>query len=100
MVAIIFMVAGMSSRFGGKPKQLEKIGPNDESLIEYSVNQALKNNFKEYKIETNKIMSRGKCRGFIYIINNDFSADSISNDSDFNLVSFSKSLILLEKLLI
>jgi len=28
---------------------------------------ALKNNFKEYKIETNKILSRGKCRGFIYI---------------------------------
>ena len=29
---------------------------------------ALKNNFKEYKIETQKIISRGKCRGFIYSI--------------------------------
>ena len=28
---------------------------------------ALKNNFKEYKIETKKLISRGKCRGFIYI---------------------------------
>ena len=27
----------------------------------------LKNNFKEYKIEAKKILSRGKCRGFIYI---------------------------------
>lgn len=41
MVAIVFMVAGMSSRFGGKPKQFAKIGPNNETLIEYSVNQAL-----------------------------------------------------------
>jgi len=31
---------------------------------------ALKNNFKEYKIETKKIISRGKCRGFIYIFSN------------------------------
>ncbi len=53
MVAIIFMVAGMSSRFGGKPKQLEKIGPNDESLIEYSVNQALKNKFNHLWFITN-----------------------------------------------
>ena len=28
---------------------------------------ALKNKFKKYKIETKKIISRGKCRGFIYI---------------------------------
>jgi len=41
MIAIVFMVAGMSSRFGGKLKQLAKIGPNNETLIEYSVNQAL-----------------------------------------------------------
>ncbi len=31
----------MSSRFGGKPKQMAIIGPNNETLIEYSVNQAL-----------------------------------------------------------
>ena len=39
----VFMVAGMSSRFGGKIKQLAKIGPNNETLIEVSVNQAIKN---------------------------------------------------------
>ena len=54
MVAIVFMVAGMSSRFGGKPKQLEKVGPNNETLIEISVNQALKNNFSELIFITNK----------------------------------------------
>ena len=47
---------------------------------------ALKNNFKEYKIETNKIISRGKCRGFIYILSNDFSTDSIVHDSNFNFI--------------
>ena len=43
----------------------------------------LKNNFKEYKIETKKILSRGKCRGFIYIFSNDASNESISDDSNF-----------------
>jgi hypothetical protein len=41
MVAIVFMVAGMSSRFGGNPKQFAQVGPNNETLIEYSVHQAL-----------------------------------------------------------
>lgn len=45
MVAIVFMVAGMSSRFGGKPKQFAEVGPNKETLIEYSVNQALSQPF-------------------------------------------------------
>ncbi len=43
MTILICLVAGMSSRFGGldKPKQLEKVGPNNETLIEYSINQAV-----------------------------------------------------------
>ena len=47
---------------------------------------ALKLNFKEYKIETEKILSRGKCRGFIYIFSNDLSGDSINNDFNFNFI--------------
>ena len=47
---------------------------------------ALKNKFKDYKIETDKILSRGKCRGFIYSFNNDLSADSILDDSNFNFI--------------
>lgn len=46
-VALVYMVAGMSSRFGGKVKQLVKVGPNDETLIEYSLNQALKAGFSK-----------------------------------------------------
>jgi len=47
---------------------------------------ALKNNFKEYKIETEKISSRGKCRGFIYIFSKDLSGDYITDDSNFNFI--------------
>ena len=47
------MVAGMSSRFGGIPKQMAQIGPNDETLIEYSVNQALTQSFSELIFITN-----------------------------------------------
>jgi len=48
-----------------------------------TLENALKKNFKEYKIETEKILSRGKCRGFIYIFSKDFSGDSIADDSNF-----------------
>jgi len=51
-----------------------------------SFENALKNNFKEYKIETKKILSRGKCRGFIYIFSKDISRQSITDDSNFNFV--------------
>ena len=41
MVSIVYMVAGMSSRFGGKIKQFAKVGKNNETLIEVSINQAI-----------------------------------------------------------
>ena len=47
---------------------------------------SLKNNFKEYKIETIKILSRGKCRGFIYIFSEDKFSQSITEDSNFNFI--------------
>ena len=48
--------------------------------------KALKKNFKEYKIETKKILSRGKCRGFIYIFSKDISSQSITEDPNFNFI--------------
>ncbi|MFC1682288.1 UDP-glucose 4-epimerase GalE [Nanoarchaeota archaeon] len=39
--AIVYMVAGLSSRFGGRIKQFARVGPENESLIEYSLKQAL-----------------------------------------------------------
>jgi len=47
---------------------------------------ALKNKFNKYKIETKKIISRGKCRGFIYIFSGDISRQSITEDSNFNFI--------------
>jgi len=46
-VAIVYPVAGLSSRFGGKMKWLIKVGPRGESLIEYSANQALRAGFNK-----------------------------------------------------
>lgn len=39
--AVVYMVAGMSSRFGGKIKQFARVGPRGETLIEFSIKQAL-----------------------------------------------------------
>jgi len=43
----------------------------------------LKNNFNQYKIETEKLLSRGKCRGFIYIFSSDLSCYPIIDDDNF-----------------
>ncbi len=48
--------------------------------------KALNDNFKEYKIESKKILSRGKCRGFIYIFSKDLSSKPITDDSNFNFI--------------
>lgn len=47
MIAIVYLVAGMSSRFEGKIKQFVKVGKNDETLMEISLNQALKAGFSK-----------------------------------------------------
>ena len=46
-LTIVYMVAGLSSRFGGKIKSFTKVGPKGETLIEYSVNQAIKAGFNK-----------------------------------------------------
>ena len=51
-----------------------------------TLENALISNFSEYKIETKKILSRGKCRGFIYIFSKGISSKSITEDSNFNFI--------------
>jgi len=46
-ISLVYMVAGMSSRFGGKIKQFAKVWPNNLSLIEYSLYQALPAGFSK-----------------------------------------------------
>ncbi len=45
--AIVYMVAGLSSRFGGKIKQFAKVGKNSETLIELSMQQAINAGFNK-----------------------------------------------------
>ena len=40
--SIVYMVAGLSSRFGGKIKQFAQVGPNNETLMEVSIDQAIR----------------------------------------------------------
>ncbi len=44
-ISIVYLAAGISSRFQGKIKQLAKIGKNQETLIELSLAQAVKAGF-------------------------------------------------------
>ena len=46
-IALVYMVAGMSNRFEGKIKQFARVGPNNETLIEYSLDQAIKTGFNK-----------------------------------------------------
>jgi choline kinase len=41
-LSLLYMAGGRSSRFGGEPKFLAKIGKDNETLFEYSVNQIRK----------------------------------------------------------
>lgn len=43
---LVIMAAGMGSRYGGL-KQLDKIGPNGETIIEYSIYDAIKAGVKK-----------------------------------------------------
>ncbi len=47
MVTIVYLCAGMSSRFGGKIKQFAQVGPKGETLIELSMQQAIKAGFSK-----------------------------------------------------
>ena len=43
-IALLVMAAGMGSRYGGL-KQLDQVGPNGETIIDYSVYDAIKAGF-------------------------------------------------------
>lgn len=45
MLTLVVLAAGMGKRFGERVKQLEPLGPSGELLIDYSINDAIKNGF-------------------------------------------------------
>lgn len=57
--ALVIMAAGIGSRFGGGIKQLAKLGPHGEIIIDYSIHDALKAGFTK----------------IIFIIRKDIEAD-------------------------
>jgi NDP-sugar pyrophosphorylase family protein len=50
----VYIAAGMSSRFGGRIKALIKVGPNNESLMELSMDQAKKAGFDKFVFVVSK----------------------------------------------
>jgi len=75
-ITLLVMAAGMGSRYGGL-KQLDKIGPNGETIIDYSVFDAIKAGFSK----------------IVFIIRKDFEnefkkniSDKFSNDIQVELV--------------
>ena len=44
---LVIMAAGIGSRFGGGIKQLEKMGPNGEIIMDYSIYDARKAGFNK-----------------------------------------------------
>ena len=49
MYTLLIMAGGMGSRYGGL-KQVDSFGPNDESILDYSIFDALKSGFEEVVI--------------------------------------------------
>ena len=43
--ALLIMAAGIGSRFGGGIKQLEKVGPCGEIIMDYSIHDAIRAGF-------------------------------------------------------
>ncbi len=51
-----------------------------------SFEKALNNKFKEYAIKSYKILSRGKCRGFVYTFNHEILKQSSVNERNLNFI--------------
>ena len=64
-LSLLVMAAGMGSRYGGL-KQLDSFGPNNETIIDYSVYDAIESGFEK----------------IVFIIREEFSEDFKTKISD------------------
>ena len=91
------MAAGMGSRYGGL-KQLDSFGPNNETIIDYSVYDAIKSGFEkivfiireefseDFKINAIKNWKNANCKNMIFNTNTGWSTTQIIQDTDKNVV--------------
>ena len=56
-ITLLIMAAGMGSRYGGL-KQLDSVGPNGETIIDYSVFDAIRAGFTKVVFIIRKYSSR------------------------------------------
>ena len=85
-------------KFSGDTKnlQIEEVIKSYFTKLDFSKNVKIKeinsfekilnNKFKEYVIKSYKILSRGKCRGFIYTFNQDNMNASLIDESNLNFI--------------
>lgn len=73
-LVLVYLVAGMSSRFKGKVKQLAKVGPNGESLIEVSLKQAIEAGIKKVIF----VVGEKTCEPFKKYFGKDYNGVEIS----------------------
>ena len=85
-------------KFSGDTKnlQIEEVIKSYFKKLDFSKNVKIKeinsfekilnNKFKEYVIKSYKILSRGKCRGFIYTFNKDNLNASLIDESNLNFI--------------
>ena len=57
MATLLILAAGMGSRYGGL-KQLDKMGPNGETIMDYSVKYALESGFNKIVFVIRKVMEQ------------------------------------------
>ena len=61
---LLLLAAGMGSRYGGL-KQLDGVGPNGETIMDYSIYDAIKAGFGKIVFVFGKILSRISVSGFL-----------------------------------
>ncbi len=84
--------------FAGATKNLQIDGEIKSYLINFdfsknfklkeinSFEKLLNNKFKEYIIKSYKVLSRGKCRGFVYTFNQNTSNEYVNNERNLNFI--------------
>ena len=78
---LLILAAGMGTRYGGL-KQIEKVGPNGETILEYSIFDALNAGFNKVIFVIRHRMKNSFQHAVIDRISNFISCDTVFQESD------------------